>query len=39
MKKLVLFASCSLLLGAMATGCGDRDKKKSDGGVDRKSVV
>ena len=34
MKKLVLFASCSLLLGAMATGCGDRDKKKSDGGVE-----
>ena len=34
MKKLVLFASCSLLLGAMATGCGGSDKKKSDGGVE-----
>lgn len=34
MKKLVLYASCSLLLGAVATGCGGSDNKKSDGDVE-----
>lgn len=34
MKKLVLFSSCSVLLGALATGCGGSDVKKSDGGVE-----
>ena len=33
MKKLVLFPSCIVLLGALATGCGGSDAKKSDGDV------
>jgi len=34
MKKLVLYASCLLLVGAVATVCGCSDTKKSDGGVE-----
>lgn len=34
MKKLVSYASCLLLLGAFATGCGGSDNKRSDGDVE-----